>query len=317
MTANPKQSATPWPYVLVALSSLFWAGNHVLGRAIAGEVPPFAISAIRWAVPTLILLPFAWPHLKRDLPALKGHWFTVVALAATGAGLFGILQYVGLQYTSAINVSVLNSLSPVLIAVAGALLFRDQLTWVQALGVAISLAGVLAIVTRGDIAELIKLNFNWGDLIIIFNMIVFGVYTTCLRLRPQIHWLTYMFILAAVSTGVSVPFFAWEHASGYTLKATTLTFFALAYASIFPSLLANMCWNRGVEVIGPNRTGAMMHLVAIFSPVLAGFFIGERLMGYHFIGFGLILLGVWMAAKPAASATVKQQPQAQSANDAR
>lgn len=305
MHPSPRPSAGALPYILIALASLFWAGNHVLGRAIAGEVPPLAISTIRWAVPTLILLPFAWRHVMRDLPALKGHWFTVVVLAATGAGLFGILQYVGLQYTSAINVSVLNSLSPVLIGVAGALLFRDAMTLVQATGVAISLAGVFAIITRGDFAELLRLNFNWGDLIIVFNMIVFGVYTTCLRLRPKIHWLTYMFILAAVSTLVSAPFFAWEHASGNVLKATPLTFFALAYASIFPSLLANMAWNRGVESIGANRTGAMMHLVAIFSPVLAGYFLGERLMAYHFIGFGLILFGVWMAAKPATKSAAK------------
>lgn len=288
-----------WPYLLVVISSLCWAGNHVLGRAIVDEVPPLAVSTIRWAVPTLILLPFALPRLKRDLPALKGHWSTVIVLAATGGGLFGALQYIGLQFTSAINVSVLNSLSPVLIAVAGAALFRDAMGRVQATGVAISLTGVLVIITRGDLSELLRLGFNWGDLIIVVNMAIFGIYSTCLRLRPQIHSLSYMFILAVVSTLVSLPFFVWEHASGNQLRATLLTFAALGYAAIFPSLVANMTWNRGVESIGANRAAAMMHLIAIFSPILAGYFIGERLFGYHFAGFGLILLGVWMAARPA------------------
>ena len=295
--ADEKPKAGALPYVLLALACLFWAGNHVAGRAIAGHVPPLAISTIRWAVPTLLLMPIAWPHVKRDWPVMRQHWWVLIWLPAIGGGLFGALQYVGLIYTTAINVSVLNSLSPVLIAAAGGLLFRDRLTLVQATGVAVSLAGVLAIVARGDPAVLRQMSFNWGDLIIVFNMAVFGIYSACLRLRPQIHWLTYMQVMAIVSTLVSLPFFIAEHASGDVLRPTFVTLAALAYASIFPSLAANVFWNRGVEAIGPNRAGAMLHLVALFSALLAGFFLGERLHAYHFAGFALILAGVWMAAR--------------------
>ena len=115
------------PYAILALTALLWAGNHVAGRASAGHVPPLAIATVRWVVPTLLLLPFAWSHLRRDWPLVRSHWKTLVLLAAIGGGVFGALQYVGLQYTTAINASVLNSLSPVLIALSGAILFRDRL----------------------------------------------------------------------------------------------------------------------------------------------------------------------------------------------
>ena len=288
-----------WPYLLVALAALCWAGNHVVGRAVAGEVPPLAIAAIRWVVPSLILLPVAWPHLKRDWPALRGHWWVLIVLSVLGGGLFGALQYVGLKFTTAINVSVLNSLAPVLIALAGAALFRDRLGWLQALGVAISLGGVLAIVGRGDPSLLASLDFNWGDLIIVFNMVLFGVYSACLRLRPQVHALTFMLIFAVISSLATIPFAIAEHLSGDVLRPTLTTLAALAYASIFPSLVANMAWNRGVELIGSIRSGAMLHLIAIYSAILASLFLGEHLLPYHFAGFALILAGVWLAARKA------------------
>ncbi len=295
--SRPREPRSPVPYLLVALSALCWAGNHVAGRAIAGHVPPLAISTIRWAIPTLILLPFAWRHVKHDWPAIRAHWVVLALLAAIGGGLFGALQYIGLQYTTAINVSVLNSLSPVLIAAAGAVLFGDRMTAVQSFGVATSLSGVLVVVTKGDPAAIGSLAFNWGDLIIIFNMAIFGVYSTCLRIRPGLHWLSYMLILSVVSTLVSLPFMIWEQASGYALTATPLTLLAIGYASIFPSLVANVAWNRGIETLGANRSGAMLHLVAVFSAVLSGLLLGEQLQAYHMMGFGLIVGGVWLAAR--------------------
>ena len=290
------------PYALLTLTALCWAGNHVAGRASAGHVPPLAISTVRWVIPALLLLPFAWRHLRRDWPLIRAHRMALILLASIGGGVFSALQYVGVQYTTAVNASVLNSLSPVLIALSGALLFRDRLRPVQALGVTISLAGVLAIIARGDPAVLADFGFNWGDLVIVLNMAVFGVYSACLRLRPAIHWLSYMFIFALVSSLVTLPFAVNEYLSGAELKPDLPTAAMLAYAAIFPSLVANVAWNRGVELIGANRAGAMLHLIALFSAALASFFLGEKILPFHYIGFALILAGVWLAAKAPRSA---------------
>lgn len=137
-------------YGLLALAALTWSGNHVLGRAAAGTVPPFAISIFRWGVALVLLWPFAKPHLQRDWPSISRHLGAVIFLGVTGGAVFGVLQYIGLRYTTAINVSVLNSLAPVMIAMAGASFFGDRLSLRQATGIGVSLLGVLLIVTKAD-----------------------------------------------------------------------------------------------------------------------------------------------------------------------
>ena len=286
-------------YLLVALAALCWSGNHILGRAIAGHVPPFAISTVRWLVPALVLWPFAYRQLRQDWPAIRRHWPVLVFLALTGGTVFGALQYIGLQYTTAINVSVLNSLAPVLIVAAGTLMFRDTLALRQVLGIAVSLAGVLVIISKSSFDALRALQFNWGDLVILFNMGVWAVYSTCLRRRPEMHWLSFTFVLAAIAGLTTLPFWLWEHANGFVLQPTLTTAAALAYVSVFPSLVAYASWNRGVDLIGANRAGVFLHLIPLYSAVLAGLLLGEAIGLYHVSGFLLILVGVWLAARNA------------------
>lgn len=285
------------PYLLLSFASLCWSGNHIVGRAIAGEVPPLGLSTIRWFIPALILWPLARPHLRRhDWAVIKRHWGIVLWLCITGGALFSAMQYVGLQYTTALNTSVLNSLVPVLIVVAGLVLFRDRVTMVQAFGITTSLCGVLVIVSRASLDTLMTLAFSRGDLIILLNMAVFSIYAAYLRLRPNVHWLSFMFMLAAISAVTTLPFFIAETVSGYPMHANRQTLLALGYVAIFPSVLAFAAWNRGVEVIGANRSGPFLHLVPVFTAVLGTLLLGETLALYHVLGFVLILTGVWFAS---------------------
>lgn len=283
-------------YGLLALAALCWSGNHVLGRAAAGHVPPFAISLFRWGVALVLLWPFAGPHVRRDWPAIKANWRVLVFLGVLGGAIFGVLQYIGARYTTAINISVLNSLAPVMIALAGAGLFGDRLTWRQGTGIAISLAGVGVIVTKADLARVAELDFNWGDLIIIFNVGVWAIYSVCLRWRPPLHWLSFTYSLAAISTLATAPFFVAEHVSGVQLQPTALTALVLGYVAVFPSVVGFAAWARGVEVLGPARSGATMHLIPLFSALIASVALGEVLQGYHVAGFAMILAGVWLSS---------------------
>jgi drug/metabolite transporter (DMT)-like permease len=290
------------PYLLLALAALFWSGNHIVGRAIHGQVPPIGISVVRWAIPAVVLWFLAREHIARDWPAIRAHWKVMLWLGITGGALFTALQYVGLQYTSALNVSVLNSLVPVLIVAAGTLIFRDRITAMQLAGIATSSIGVLVIIARGDFTQLKSLQFNWGDLIILFNMAVFSVYAACLRLQPKIHWLSFMFVFGAISAVTTLPFWAWEAASGITFHLTPLTVGAILYVSIFPSVLAFAAWNRGAQLIGAIRSGPFLHLIPIYTAIIASTLLGEHLALYHVAGFVLILAGVWLAShKPKAA----------------
>jgi len=284
------------PYVLLALAALFWSGNHIVGRAMAGEVPPVGVSMLRWLLPLVFLWPLARPHLKRDWPLMRAHWGVMLWLSITGGALFSALQYVGLQYTTALNVSVFNSLVPVLIVAVGAVLFRDRIGSLQLAGIATSSIGVLVIIARGRIETFRQFAFNWGDLIIVLNMLIFAIYAAYLRLRPQINGWSFMFALAAISVIATLPFAVWEALSGVTFKATWLTLGAVAYVSIFPSVVAFAAWNRGVELIGANRSGPFLHLVPIYTAVVGTTLLGETLAVFHIIGFGLILTGVWLAS---------------------
>jgi drug/metabolite transporter (DMT)-like permease len=291
----------PWvydnPYLLLALAALFWSGNHIVGRAISGEVPPIGISTVRWLLPTTALGFFAFPLIRRDWPIIRAHWGIMLWLGIVGGALFTAGQYIGLQYTTALNVSVLNSLIPVLIIATGAIIFRDRITAIQFGGIVMSSVGVLVIIARGDFSNLQHLLFNWGDIIILFNMLVFAVYAVYLRKRPAMHWLSFIFVFGFVSTLVTLPFAIWEMAVGLTFKPTWLTVVAIAYVSIFPSVFAFAAWNRGVQLIGANRSGPFIHLVPVYTAILGGVLLGEHLSAFHIFGFALIIAGVWIAAR--------------------
>jgi drug/metabolite transporter (DMT)-like permease len=284
-------------YLLLALASLCWSGNHLMGRAIAGHVPPLTISTLRWLFAAALIYPFVRKQLARDWPLIRARLGATIYLSLIGGAVFGALQFVGLQLTTALNVSVMNSLGPLFIAAASAAMFGDRLTAGQAVGIAISLLGVLAIITKLDPGVLRHLSFNVGDLIILGNIVIWGVYSASLRWRPRIHPLSFMFIFALISGIAMLPAAAWEHSTGFTLQPTLLTFAAVAFVTVFSTIVAFVCWTRGVELIGPNRAGVFLHLIPIFSALLTGVLLGEPLMGYHVAGFALILLGVYCAAR--------------------
>jgi drug/metabolite transporter (DMT)-like permease len=307
VSAATPASARRWtlrgnPYLLLAIAALFWSGNHIVGRAMGGHVPPLSVSTIRWLFPAAVLWAIGHRQIGQDWPTIRAHWRIMLWLGLTGGALFTALQYVGLQYTTALNVSVLNSLVPVLIVATGALLFRDRVGLRQIGGIALSSLGVLVIIAQGRLETLRHLAFNWGDLIILFNMAVFSVYAACLRLLPRLNPLSFLFVLAVISSVSTLPFAVWEARSGYRLNLDWLTVASIAYVSFFPSLVAFAAWNRGVELIGANRAGPFLHLVPICTALVGGAVLGERLAAFHVAGFVLIIAGVWQASMRAKAA---------------
>src|SRR6266550_1704879 len=189
--ASSSHSPLRWlsnqPYLLLSLTSLFWAGNIVLGRYVAGHVPPMTLSCVRWIGAFLILLPFAWGHLKRDWLALRAHLALMVVLSATGFAINNALSYWALQHTQALNALLIQSSGPLFVALWSLLLFGLRLTWAQLAGIAISLAGVLTIVLRGDFSALASIQFNKGDVMFAAALLVFGLYSALMLRRPKMH----------------------------------------------------------------------------------------------------------------------------------
>jgi drug/metabolite transporter (DMT)-like permease len=299
-TASTETAAHPWwAYGLLCLATLCWAGNHIVGRYIAGAVPPGGLSVLRWIITCLVLLPFALPQIRRDWPALMARRWQMFGLALAGGGVFGTLQFIGLAHTTALNVAVFNSIVPVCIILANLVIFRDRVHWMQVEGIIISLIGVLAIIAKGDGSRLSELNFSGGDILVIFNMLLFGVYSSCLRLKPDVHWLTFVLALAIISGVVNVPLAVWEMTHGHVLQANTMTVLAILYAGIFSSAVAYAAWSIGVTKIGSSRSGVFLHLVPLYGAILSTLFLGEQIQPFHIAGLAAILIGVSLATRRA------------------
>jgi drug/metabolite transporter (DMT)-like permease len=284
-------------YVLLTLTMLFWAGNAVVGRGAVGLVPPFTLAWLRWTIAFILVMPVAWPYLKRDLPLIRAHWPILTALGALGAGTFVSLFYFGLAKTTAINGVIINSAVSIVGPIVVFLIYRETLTRVQAVGIVLSFVGVLIVLTKGDLALLRTLQLNEGDLWVISSTIVWAVYTALLRELPRVHWLSFAAISFMVASAIDFPLFIGELAYGKHIQPTVSALLMIAYVSTFPSIVAQIFYVRGVELIGSNRAAIFMHMVPIFGAILAILFLGERLHLYHFGGLVLVISGVWLAAR--------------------
>jgi drug/metabolite transporter (DMT)-like permease len=285
-------------YLLLIMTMLFWAGNSVVARGAHELVPALTLAWLRWTIAAAIILPFAWPHLKRDLPVIRAHWPILVLLGTLGNGSFVTLYYVGLSKTTAINSLIINSAVPILIPIAAFAIFRETLSRMQTVGIALSSVGVLAVLTKGDPALLATLQLNEGDLWILVAMMVWATYTALLRKQPAMHWLSFAAVTFSVAAIVNFPLFVGQMAAGIYIQPTLHAILAIAYVSTLPSVVAQIFYIRSVGLIGGSRAGVFMHLIPFFGAILAILFLGENLYLYHLGGFALILAGVWIASRP-------------------
>jgi len=287
------------PYVLLSLTAFFWSLNWVIGRAIAGHVSPFVFTFARWVVAVAVMLPFAWPQLRAHGPTIRRHWKTIVWLGLWGTGLHNVFAYMGLQYTTATNGVILNSAIPVMIIVLGWAIYRDTITRGQAIGVAVSMLGILTIITRGDPAVLAQFELNRGDLIVLTGMLLWAAYTVFLRMKPaDLPGLALLACCAIVGLAILLPFVVAEllFFGGY-VEVAPATLAAMLYVGILPSFVGYIFWNRGVEKVGPNVAGIFMHLMPVFGSLLAWLFLGERIQLFHIVGIALILSGITLTTR--------------------
>src|SRR3954447_19923057 len=285
------------PYLLLSLTGLFWAGNIVLARHVGDHVPPITLTTIRWFGVFLILLPFAWPHLRRDWPALRAHLPLMVLLSAIGFAFNNAISYWALQYTEALNALLIQSSGPLFVALWSLVLFGVRLTPAQFCGIILSLLGVLVILLRGDLAALASIHFNRGDLMFGAAVLSFGLYSALMPYRPKTHQLSLISFTIGCGAVLLFPLSIWEYATGVTLKADTLTIVTLLYVVIFPSTLAYLFFNRGIALIGPNRAAPFLHLVPVFGSAMAILLLGEQPRLFHLIGYLLVLAGVVIASR--------------------
>jgi drug/metabolite transporter (DMT)-like permease len=291
LASNRRASSAP--QLLLSAAALFWAGNFIAGRALRGDIPPVSLNFWRWTIALLILLPFTFARLRLHRAALLREWKLVLALGATGIALFHTAVYSALTTTPAINALLFLAISPMAIAVLSWLVFRDTITRRQAAGIAISLAGAVVVIARGDPAALAGLRLNPGDLWMLLAVLVWALYSVLLKRRPA-SVPPLALLTASVIAGVALllPAYLWQVGHGETMVLNTPNSAALLYIALFASVLAFLFWNRGVAELGPTRAGMFTYLMPVFGAALAIWLLGEPIAPYHILGAALVFGGI-------------------------
>lgn len=288
------------PATLLTLTSLFWAGNMVIGRAVAGAMSPIALAYWRWVIVIAVLAPLCWREVVERRAVLIRSWRILLLLSVMSTGLYNALTYWSLHYTTATNTTLLNSTIPIWVSVASWILLRHLPSGRVLLGFVISLAGVLCIVARGNPGALFTLVPNVGDLIMLFALFLWGFYAVLLRYRPvEISPLGYVFVTGAIGTLIATPFFFIDRAWSETPELTWQAMAAVGYFALFSSLAATLCYNSAIDRVGPVHASLFIHLVPLFGTLMAIAFLDERPGWQHLLGMTLILSGILQARRAA------------------
>jgi drug/metabolite transporter (DMT)-like permease len=283
------------PYAMLGLATLFWAGNVIASRLAVGHVSPMALTTLRWAG-VLILLPLLLRGLRPgDLAVLRARAGYVLTMGALGFTTFNAAYYLAAHFTTAVNIGIIQGSIPGLVFLLAYFVRGTPARARQIGGMMATLLGVAVVATRGDIAAVLALSFNVGDLLMLGACLVYAVYTVRLPDRPVVGGLSFFAGLAVAAFVTSLPLLGTEIAAGLFLAPTPFGWAVVAYCAIFPSVLSQIFFIRGVELVGPGRAGLFVNLVPVFAAVLAVAILGERFHTYHGVALALVLGGLLFA----------------------
>lgn len=286
-------------FLLLALANLFWSGNWITGRALRDAFDPLTLNFWRWMVATLVLAPFALPALVGKWGEVRRHAGILLLLSFTGVALFQSLVYLGLRTTAAVNAVLLNSSVPMFMLLCSWAIERERASPRQILGMLVSLVGILIIICRGDPRALAHLELNTGDAWILLAMPVWGVYSVLLKRRPPaLGGLELLFVISLAGMLMLLPGALIAALRTPPRLPSAPEALGVVYIGVAASVLAYICWNRGVAVVGANAAGFTVHLLPAFGTILAILFLGEAFAAFHAAGIATILAGVLLATRP-------------------
>jgi drug/metabolite transporter (DMT)-like permease len=294
-TFKARESMHRTAYILLLLTTLFWGGNAIAGKLAIGHISPMLLTTARWTLAFGIITAFGWKRFAKDWSTVRENLPYLIGLGFIGFTLFNVALYGALVYTSAINVSIEQGGMPMLIFLLNFLLFRTPVAPLQIVGLLMSVAGIVLTASHGSPVRILELDINFGDAIMVIGLVTYSVYTVILRYRPTIHWQSLMMVMTASGAITSLPFTIAEFQLGAGIVPDSRGWAILAYVVIFPSILSQIFYIRGVELIGANRAGLFINLVPIFGTLLSILLLGEDFHLYHGAALALVFGGIWLA----------------------
>jgi drug/metabolite transporter (DMT)-like permease len=286
-------------YLFLILATLFWSGNFIVGKVASFfEIPPFSLNFYRWTFAWLILAPFTLKEIIQKKEHILENIKLILVLGITSITIFNSIVYYSLNFTQVISGVLMISTIPVMIIFFSWIFKIEKTNVYQILGVVFSLLGVAIIVTKADMDILINLNFNKGDLWMVVAMFSWAIYSALLRKKKfDLSQASLLEVIISAGLILLLPAYLIERALGYELNITLPFILTLSYVVLFPGLASFICWIKGIAIIGPNRSGIFLHLMPIFSTVLAILIFKEKFMNYHLYGAIFIIGGIFLSSR--------------------
>ena len=284
-------------YIFLILATLFWSGNFIVGKfATLFEIPPLTLNVFRWISVWLILIPFTYKEIYNNLTIVKNNWLVISFMGVITISTFNSVVYFALNYTQVINAVLVLAAIPAATIVLSSLMKIEKTNFFQLLGLFLSIAGIGSIISNGNIQKIISLNFNKGDLWMLVCVFTWALYSTLLK-KNKFKFSQFALIQLMVSVGILflIPQFFYEKSIGLEVNFNRAFFLILSYVVVFPAIAAYYFWQKGVEIIGPNRASMFIQLMPLFSAVMAIIIFNEKFELYHFAGAAFIVLGIYLS----------------------
>lgn len=293
-------------YPLMACAALIWAGNIVLGRAASADVPPVGLSFWRWTIAFVLFLPFVVPLVRRQWPILCREWQLLALLGFLGVSVFHTFLYIAVNTTTAINAALIYAATPALVPLLARFLLGDQLHARQGAGIVLSMIGIAIVVTRADPAVVGTLQFASGDIWMVASVFAWSFYSVLVKRRPSdLHPNAMLAGMMAFGVLITLPFYLWETVSVRPMPINATAIWTVGYVAVFASIVAYICYNKGIELVGPSRAALTAHMLPVFAAVLSVVFLGETLELFHLAGAAAVVMGIVLAGGSTATGSAK------------
>ncbi len=291
------QRATHSAAALLVFTTLLWGCNAVAARLAVGNISPMMLTTARWTICCAALWLTARHTIAAHWRPVARSWRMVALMGTAGFTAFNALFYAAAHHTSAINLAIIQGTIPVLVLVGSFLFMGRRFRPVQALGVAVTLAGCAVVASRGQWQVLATLDFNEGDVWMLLASLFYAGYMLGLTRRPPVPPVVFFAAAAGVAALTSLPLLGWEVASGRFFMPTPTGWALMLFVGLLPSFVSQITFIQAVGLIGPERAGVFVNLTPIFGPLLAVLVLGEPLHGFHVLALALVLGGIWIAER--------------------
>jgi len=284
-------------YALLVLATLFWSGNFIVGKfATLFEIPPLTLNFLRWVSVWVILIPFTYKNIINNLPNIKKNWLVISFMGFITISTFNSVVYYALNHTQVINAVLVLAAIPAVTIVLSSLMNIEKTNLFQLLGLFFSIIGIFSIISNANIQKITSLSFNKGDLWMLVCVFTWAFYSTLLK-KNKFEFSHFSLIQLMVSVGILflIPQFFYEKSIGLELNYNKAFFTILFYIVVFPAIAAYYCWQKGIEIIGPNRASMFIQLMPLFSAVMAIIIFNEKFELYHFVGAVFIVSGIYLS----------------------